>query len=171
MKNLLSKIILTTSVLIFLDQFSKYIIRESGGFYICNANLAFGIKPSYFLLFIFLLIFILFLLKIGNNKSQITKSKQIQNSNYQNSKKWFRNLNFEICNLFDICPPAGGLRFGILLILSGGISNIIDRIYFGCVIDFIDLKFWPVFNLADVFIVIGAIFLILNSFSKKQTNF
>ncbi|MDO8529740.1 MAG: signal peptidase II [bacterium] len=49
----------------------------------------------------------------------------------------------------------------IILILSGAISNIIDRIFFGCVIDFIDLKFWPVFNLADVFIVSGAIFLLV----------
>lgn len=48
----------------------------------------------------------------------------------------------------------------IILILSGAISNIIDRLYFGCVIDFIDIKIWPIFNLADSFIVLGMIMLI-----------
>lgn len=49
----------------------------------------------------------------------------------------------------------------IILILSGAFSNIIDRLTFGCVTDFIDLKFWPVFNLADIFIVLGAVFLLV----------
>lgn len=41
------------------------------------------------------------------------------------------------------------------LIVAGGVSNLIDRVRLGYVVDFIDLKFWPVFNLADVFITIG----------------
>jgi signal peptidase II len=49
----------------------------------------------------------------------------------------------------------------ILFILAGAIANIIDRFRFGCVIDFIDLQFWPVFNLADVFIVSGAVYLLV----------
>lgn len=58
----------------------------------------------------------------------------------------------------------------LMLIFSGALSNIIDRLYFGCVIDFIDLKFWPVFNLADVYITIGGIMLIFNqrTVNKKQ---
>lgn len=47
------------------------------------------------------------------------------------------------------------------LILSGAISNLIDKLAFGCVIDFIDLKFWPVFNLADVFIAAGTAILLV----------
>ena len=42
------------------------------------------------------------------------------------------------------------------LILGGAIGNLIDRIYFGYVIDFIDLRVWPVFNIADSAITIGA---------------
>ena len=49
----------------------------------------------------------------------------------------------------------------IVLILSGAVSNMIDRICYGCVVDFIDLKLWPVFNLADIFIVSGAILLLV----------
>lgn len=61
----------------------------------------------------------------------------------------------------------------IILIVSGALSNAIDRLYFGCVIDFIDLKFWPVFNLADVFIVSGAMLLLakyLKSYYNNKQN-
>ena len=43
------------------------------------------------------------------------------------------------------------------LILGGAIGNLIDRILIGHVIDFIDLRVWPVFNIADSAITIGAI--------------
>jgi lipoprotein signal peptidase len=38
---------------------------------------------------------------------------------------------------------------------------LIDRIYLKCVIDFIQLPFWPIFNLADFFISIACIFLLV----------
>ncbi len=47
------------------------------------------------------------------------------------------------------------------LILGGIISNLIDRIGIGCVIDFLDFQVWPVFNLADSGISIGAVLLII----------
>ncbi len=43
------------------------------------------------------------------------------------------------------------------LILGGAIGNLIDRMMHGYVIDFIDLRVWPVFNIADSAITIGAI--------------
>lgn len=43
------------------------------------------------------------------------------------------------------------------LIIGGALGNIIDRICLGEVVDFIDLRFWPVFNFADTAIVIGVI--------------
>jgi len=51
-------------------------------------------------------------------------------------------------------------RTALVFILSGGVSNLIDRIIHGCVIDFIDLKFWPAFNIADIYITIGVIVLL-----------
>lgn len=100
----------------------------------------------------------------------------------QASKHLIRNSNMEwLCNpgiAFGMRIPLGlfylawiiiivGLllwsrknpripKLAVALALSGGISNIIDRLVFGCVTDFIDLRIWPVFNLADIMIVCGS---------------
>ena len=47
------------------------------------------------------------------------------------------------------------------LILGGAIGNLIDRIVFGYVIDFSDFRIWPVFNIADSAITIGAAIILL----------
>jgi len=47
--------------------------------------------------------------------------------------------------------------FAFSLILGGAIGNLIDRIVYGYVIDFIDFRVWPVFNIADSAITVGAI--------------
>jgi len=46
-------------------------------------------------------------------------------------------------------------KLGLTLGLSGAIGNLIDRLRFGYVIDFLDVRIWPVFNVADVGIVAG----------------
>ncbi len=62
-------------------------------------------------------------------------------------------------------------RIAYLLIIGGGISNLIDRLVRGCVIDFIDLKVWPSFNLADAAIMVGVGVLITSLiFSKKASD-
>lgn len=59
-------------------------------------------------------------------------------------------------------------RIGLGLILAGAIGNLIDRVVYGFVIDFIDLKYWYVFNLADVFIVIGVCLILIKMLRKKE---
>lgn len=56
----------------------------------------------------------------------------------------------------------------LLLILSGALGNMIDRLVRGCVIDFIDFKFWPIFNLADVYITAGIILLIIQLLKNRK---
>ena len=46
---------------------------------------------------------------------------------------------------------------GFSLILGGAFGNLVDRVLYGYVIDFIDLQIWPVFNIADSAITIGAV--------------
>ncbi|HQP10737.1 MAG TPA: signal peptidase II [Candidatus Omnitrophota bacterium] len=50
------------------------------------------------------------------------------------------------------------------LILGGAIGNLIDRIVYGYVIDFIDFRIWPVFNIADSAITVGAIMIAFKCF-------
>ena len=50
------------------------------------------------------------------------------------------------------------LAFGF--ILGGAIGNWVDRIRFNHVIDFLDFRIWPVFNIADSFITIGVVFFV-----------
>lgn len=45
------------------------------------------------------------------------------------------------------------------LILGGALGNLFDRVKFGCVVDFIDLRVWPVFNIADSAITVGVVIL------------
>ena len=46
------------------------------------------------------------------------------------------------------------------LVIGGSVSNLLDRVRLGYVTDFIDLRYWPAFNLADSFIVIGVAILL-----------
>lgn len=46
------------------------------------------------------------------------------------------------------------------LILGGAVGNLYDRVVYGYVIDFIDLRIWPVFNIADSAITIGAVLIL-----------
>jgi signal peptidase II len=68
-------------------------------------------------------------------------------------------------------------RIGLSLIIGGAIGNLIDRILFGYVTDFMDVDFpdiimhrWPVFNVADSSIVIAMGLLILDMIINKQTE-
>lgn len=45
--------------------------------------------------------------------------------------------------------------YGCVALLAGAVGNLIDRIRLGVVIDFFDFRIWPVFNVADVAIVLG----------------
>jgi len=54
------------------------------------------------------------------------------------------------------------------LILGGAIGNLIDRVYYGYVIDFIDFQIWPVFNIADSAITIGAVMIAMKCIPERK---
>lgn len=58
-------------------------------------------------------------------------------------------------------------QWGAVLILTGALGNLYDRLTLGFVVDFIDLRVWPVFNGADSFITIGAVLLGISLLQKK----
>lgn len=47
------------------------------------------------------------------------------------------------------------LPVGLGFVMGGSLSNLVDRVRLGHVTDFLDFTFWPAFNLADMFIVVG----------------
>jgi signal peptidase II len=56
------------------------------------------------------------------------------------------------------------------LVIGGSISNLVDRVRLGHVTDFLDFKFWPAFNLADSFIVIGVAILLVTLVATDHSN-
>ena len=70
-----------------------------------------------------------------------------------------------------VTSPASAVGLG--LVLGGALGNLTDRVLrgdgiSGGVVDFIDLRVWPVFNVADSSIVIGALLLVIASFRERE---
>ena len=88
--------------------------------------------------------------------------------------------NFVTLLIFVILVVVGRLasnskgleKICYLMILGGGFGNVFDRLYYGSVVDFIDLNYnnfhWFIFNVADMFITIGILILIISEFIKKN---
>ena len=68
------------------------------------------------------------------------------------------------------------IKYGLALILGGAIGNLIDRLLYGKVVDFLDLMIgnfhWYIFNIADSSVTIGMILFIIHSIyvEQKKTN-
>ena len=69
-------------------------------------------------------------------------------------------------------PGRGLLCFGLAPILGGALGNLIDRLRFGHVVDFLDFHalgwHWPAFNVADSAICVGAVIVILEGFVHNE---
>ena len=74
--------------------------------------------------------------------------------------------------IYLLIKSKGIFTYFIALIIGGSIGNLFDRIYYYAVPDFIDLHFgnyhWFIFNIADIFITVGIIGLILVELLKKE---
>lgn len=58
------------------------------------------------------------------------------------------------------------IQFAVSLLLGGTIGNLIDRMLYGAVTDFIDFRIWPVFNVADSAVTVSVVILIFLLWEK-----
>jgi len=69
-------------------------------------------------------------------------------------------------------PDQGLLRLSLALILAGAVGNVIDRLRFGYVIDFLDVHWhhyhWPAFNIADSAISVGICLMLLEAYMEGR---
>jgi len=143
-----SIVYLIALILLFVDQFSKYIIRQNMSLaesipviksifhitYVENMGIAFGLFPQGHSLFIVISLIIILGIIFFERKKVIKSLKE---------------------------------RFCLGLILGGALGNLIDRLRFGFVIDFLDFRIWPVFNLADSGVCIGGILMVFFLLRKR----
>jgi signal peptidase II len=83
----------------------------------------------------------------------------------------FAALGLVVYYFFKTPPAEKLMKISLSLVLAGALGNLIDRIFRGYVIDFLDFYVekwhWPFFNVADSCITIGACLLILVFFRRK----
>lgn len=141
-----------TGVLILIDQISKYCIRAYlykksieiiphvlNFTYVENRGALFGIGQNSTLFFIIFSFILIVLLVLFTIK---------QKKNLRRMEKIFLSI-----------------------IIAGGIGNLLDRIIFGFVTDFLDIRplfSWPVFNMSDIYVVLGCVLLGINLFTKEK---
>ena len=74
--------------------------------------------------------------------------------------------------LMMVVKSAGLKKYALMMILGGAIGNLYDRIFFKAVPDFIDFYIgefhWFIFNVADIFITIGVLFMVIIELTDKK---
>ena len=142
----MKKNVIIIIILIIIDQIIKIIVSNTIGVsgnsitiiphvlkltYLENAGAAFGILSGNILLIGLDLLIIIFILKL-----LLDKKSELLNGN----------------------------KIGLTFILAGGIGNLIDRVFRGSVVDYLDITDlfdYPIFNFADICVVIGVILIIM----------
>ena len=75
---------------------------------------------------------------------------------------------------FMVLKSYGLKKYSLLMILGGALGNVYDRIFYGAVPDFIDFHVqnfhWFIFNVADIFITLGVIFMIIIEITGNNKN-
>ena len=75
-------------------------------------------------------------------------------------------------------PGQTALKWGLPLVLGGALGNLVDRIRYGFVVDFIDVymqmdgqpKHWPTFNVADISICVGVALMAIDMFTSREPS-
>jgi signal peptidase II len=72
------------------------------------------------------------------------------------------------CLLLCARQKASLLMFALVLVTAGAVGNYLDRVFRGYVVDFVHLKYWPVFNIADVYVTVGYAVFAWALFAKRR---
>ncbi len=75
---------------------------------------------------------------------------------------------FAIAYYYRKIPDKMYVQTAIALIIGGTLGNLFDRLSFGYVIDYLDFRIWPVFNLADGALVVGVCFLVYYLWTEEK---
>ena len=122
--------------------------------------------------------------------SEIFTSKYLNISLIWNEGIAFGLLSFDQANLYNfltiliiliiffifmmVSKSHGLKKLALIMILGGALGNVFDRIIYKAVPDFIDFHIgnfhWFIFNIADIFITLGVIFMILLEMTDKTNN-
>ena len=96
-----------------------------------------------------------------------------------NEKIFYNLLTFIILIIiliifFMVLKSYGLKKYSLLMILGGALGNVYDRIFYGAVPDFMDFHIgnfhWFIFNVADIFITLGVIFMIIIEIIGNNKN-
>lgn len=156
------KFILCSLVLVIIDQYTKFAVVDKIGKtethvvikkllsfqYVENTGVAFGILSgkSVFIIIFAIIISLIICYLIHQIESAILNNKENSTINYKSFKKKFTFI-----------------QIILVFVISGSIGNLIDRIRYGYVVDFLKFEFidFPVFNVADCYVTISAVVLLV----------
>lgn len=79
-------------------------------------------------------------------------------------------ITFILYSLRSLPHEQRLVRVALGVQLGGALGNLLDRLRLGYVVDFIDFKFWPVFNVADAAIVIGVLLLVFSMWRESRLS-
>jgi len=149
-----------------LDQLIKFLITKNlfqnqsipiikGIFHITlvhNRGAAFGILKNQIPLFIITSLFAIILIYFNLKKIAFGDNLKVR------FLSGFRKVLYTFLHHKEN-RQSKSYSIALSLILAGALGNLVDRLFFGYVIDFLDFRIWPVFNVADSAITVGAILL------------
>lgn len=93
----------------------------------------------------------------------------------ENQQIFFIAAGLMIIAVFIYCYPqirsqCAYFHYGCVALLAGAVGNLIDRVRTGLVVDYLDFRVWPVFNIADIAIVVGVISMMYAIIYKMKDN-
>ncbi|MEO6990579.1 MAG: signal peptidase II [Candidatus Baltobacteraceae bacterium] len=68
----------------------------------------------------------------------------------------------------DLAARSRLVRLAFGAIAGGALGNIVDRFHYSFVVDFLDLRWWPVFNVADSCISVGVVLLVIATLTRER---